>query len=162
MQIRWRAAAAVPWRPVARVETVFIYTWSFSLWDETNKKDAFPSPCVGLLHVTRSVWPWANNMFIYWVPSATDLAVLISLGSVSEVSGSFIFLGSTFEISWRFLSLVVFVRYLHILYYWLMYPRHLDVLCTWVMCQVLDVQRRWAVYQRRIVLCPLFPTFLDV
>lgn len=31
-------------------------------------------------------------MFIYWVPSATDLAVLISLDSVSEVPGSFIFL----------------------------------------------------------------------
>ena len=55
-------------------------------------------------------WPWTNNMFIYWVPSATDLAVLISLGSVSEVSGSIIFLGSAFEISWRFQSLGRFCK----------------------------------------------------
>lgn len=44
-------------------------------------------------------------MFICWVPSATDLALLISLDSVSDVSASFIFLGSDFEIYWRFLSL---------------------------------------------------------
>ena len=56
------------------------------------------------------VWPWTNNIFIYWVPSATYLAVLISLDSVSDVSGSFIFLGSAFEISWRFLSLGSFCK----------------------------------------------------
>lgn len=49
-------------------------------------------------------------MFIYWVPSATDLAVFISLGSVSEVSGSIIFLDSAFEISWRFQSLGSFCK----------------------------------------------------
>jgi len=49
-------------------------------------------------------------MFIYWVPSATDLAVLMSLDSVSEVPGSFIFLGSASGISWRFLSLDIFCK----------------------------------------------------
>lgn len=49
-------------------------------------------------------------MFVYWVPSATDLAVLISLDSISEVSESFIFWGNAVEISWRFLSLGSFCK----------------------------------------------------
>ena len=78
----------VPWSPIARVGTVFIYTRSFSLWDEANrkkKKDAFLSPCVGLLHVTRSCLALDIQHEICCVVSSRYLVVLISLSNVSEV-----------------------------------------------------------------------------